>query len=142
MYMGRLVSEPNDIMIFGRAVALAHRDGVDVASDAEIARRPWKQRWSNYIRIQYPEFLDIRLGDGISLQNMKAELGSDAFASTQKNAEKREGNTEPTRSIMQKAHMKLTREARSWLDMRFDHTAQRQGIVDTSRPRFAAPSDA
>jgi hypothetical protein len=141
MYMGRLVSDPNDIMIFGRATAEAHKDGIDVASEQEIARRPWKRRWSNYIRVHDGEFLDASVGHGISLQRMMAELGSDAFASTQENARSGKGNMEPSRSLMQKPHMRLTAQSREWLDRRFEDLRRYYGLLDLSAPQFSGPHD-
>src|SRR3954468_17681401 len=56
MFMGHLVSGPNDIRVYGRALAMAYVEGRDDADALEIARRPWLERWPHFIRVRGMEF--------------------------------------------------------------------------------------
>lgn len=89
MYIARLTEQPNDIRIFGRAVGMAHVDGRDDASAADIALRPWRADWSRYIRVHQAEFVAGTMANGVSLSALMDELGADAFAATQRNAAQR-----------------------------------------------------
>lgn len=87
MFIGRLTRDAgvNDIRIFGRALAYAHEPGVDDASALDIARRGWRATWPHYVRVHDAEFLAGTMGDGISLNELMAALGADAFLPTQRN---------------------------------------------------------
>lgn len=117
MFISRLVKGP-DIRIFGRAVALKHEAGRDDATPADMERRPWKARWPRYIRVHHAEFVAGTMRNGISLTEMMDALGSDSFAPTQRNAASGLGNTNPRRSIMQKAAIELSQEGFEWLNAR------------------------
>jgi hypothetical protein len=131
MYIARLVKEPNDTLIFGRARGLRHRDATDVASEQEIAIRPWKREWPLYIRVHHAEFVAGALENGVSLVTLMQELGSDSFVSTQRNAASGNGNTVPSRALMQKAHVQLTPQAFRWLDARLEASFLKHGKVPT-----------
>jgi hypothetical protein len=116
MFMGQLVSGPNDIRIYGRAVARAYEEGRDDAGAEEIARRPWLERWPHFIRVHGMEFLDGTLGDGVSLGELMDELGAYAFGPTTENADRGLGNVDPRQSIRQAAAVRLTEAGASWLE--------------------------
>jgi hypothetical protein len=116
MFMGHLVSGPNDIRVYGRAVAAAYEEGRDDASAAEIARRPWLERWPHFIRVRGLEFVDGTLGDGVSLSDLTDELGAYAFGPTAENADRGVGNVDPRQSIRQAAAIRLTEAGTSWLE--------------------------
>ncbi len=120
MFMGRLVKEPNDIMIFGRAVGTHHEPGRDDATEADFGVRPWKAKWPHYIRVHHGEFIDGPLSNGISLNDLMDSLDSDSFVPTQRNAAKGEGNKDPRRAYMQQAAVELTPEAIKWLNERLE----------------------
>lgn len=77
--MGHLVSGPNDIRVYGRAMARRYEEGRDDASAEDIALRPWLERWPHFIRVHGLEFVDGTLGDGVSLNELMDELGPYAF---------------------------------------------------------------
>lgn len=79
MFMGHLVSGPNDIKVYGRAIAKRYEEGRDDASAEEIALRPWLERWPHFIRVHDLESVDGTLGDGVSLNELMDELGPYAF---------------------------------------------------------------
>lgn len=83
MYMGRLVGGPNDTIIYGRAVALRHREGRDEATEADITKRDWKEHWPIYVRGHHAEFVDGDLRQGVKLSELMDALGAEAFVSTQ-----------------------------------------------------------
>ncbi|ROZ76103.1 phospholipase D family protein [Ramlibacter sp. WS9] len=129
MYISRLIRNPNDSLIFGRARALRHDDARDIASASEIARRPWKKDWPRYIRVHHAEFVAGSIGNGVSLSALIEALGSDSFVSTQRNAALGTGNTSPTRALMQKAHVQLTQQAFRWLDARIEACFEAYGTL-------------
>lgn len=126
MFVSRLVQGP-DIRIFGRAVALRHEPGRDDANDADIARRPWKKRWPRYIRVHNAEFVAGTMRHGVALSELMDALGSDSFAPTQRNAANGKGNTNPRRSIRQKAQIKLSNEGFEWLNTRLQNALDTHG---------------
>lgn len=132
MFLARLVEDPNDIIIYGRAVAVQHEEGVDDATDAEIAARDWKARWPHYIRVHHPEILAGTLGHGIPLSELMNALRSDAFAPTQRNAAKGSGNTDPRRAYLQQAAVELTAEGYDWLNTRLDDAFTQFGKLPQS----------
>ncbi len=133
MFMGRLVRRPNDVMIYGRAIGMAHVEGQDEATAAEIELRDWRARWPNYVRVHHPEFVDGALSDGVSLNELMDALGSDAFTATQRNAASGIGNTNPRRAFQQQAAVELSSRAFAWLNERLTHTFERHGTIAPAR---------
>jgi len=129
MFMGHLVRGPNDIRVYGRAVARAYEEGRDDASAEEIARRPWLERWPYFIRVDDMEFIDGTLGDGVSLGELMDELGAYAFGSTAENADQGIGNVDPRQSIRQAAAVRLTEAGTSWLEEELERAFRRFGKV-------------
>jgi hypothetical protein len=130
MYLGRLVRGPDDIIIFGRAIALRrHVEGDDDASPADIARRSWKAGWPHYVRVHSAEFLDGAIGDGVSLNELMDTLKADAFTKTQENAAADTGNTNPRRAYSQQPAVRLSREGAAWIGTRIEDAFQRRGTI-------------
>ncbi|HEV2857691.1 MAG TPA: hypothetical protein VGW80_04735 [Solirubrobacterales bacterium] len=116
MFMGHLVSGPNDIRVYGRALASGYEEGRDDASAEEITLRPWLERWPHFIRVRGMEFVDGTLGDGVSLSELMDELGAYALGPTAENADRGVGNVDPRQSIRQAAAIRLSEAGLSWLD--------------------------
>jgi hypothetical protein len=129
MFMGHLVSGPNDIRVYGRAVARAYEEGRDDAGAEEIARRPWLERWPHFIRVRGLEFLDGTLGDGVSLGELMDELGAYAFGPTAENADRGIGNVDPRQSIRQAAAIRLSEAGTSWLAEELEGAFGRVGRI-------------
>jgi hypothetical protein len=127
MFMGRLVENPNDTIIYGRATGLRHVDGRDEASAEDIKRRKWKKNWPIYVKVYDAEFVAGTLRNGIRLSSLMNELKSDSFTSTQDHARKGNGNTEPRRAYLQKAQVQLTKGASAWLSHRLELAFVRHG---------------
>ncbi len=115
MFVGHLVSGPNDIVVYGRGIARAYEEGRDDASAEDVARRPWLARWSHFIRVHDVEFVDGVLGNGVSLNELMDELGPYAFGPTAENADRGVGNVDPRKSIRQAAAIRLSEAGGSWL---------------------------
>ena len=129
MFMGRMVKEPADILIYGRAVGLRHLDGRDDATPDDIKLREWKAKWPHYIRVHHPEFLAGTLENGLSLNDMMLRFGSDAFVPTRRNARRRTGNTDPRKAYRQQAAVALTPEAAAWLNEQLQAAFDRCGTL-------------
>jgi hypothetical protein len=129
IFIARLTSDPNDIRIFGRAVGLAHQPGRDDATPEDIARRPWKEQWPRYVRVHDAEFVAGTMANGVSLNELMETLRSDSFASTQRNAGRGEGNTDPRRAYLQQAAVELSPEGIAWLTERLDAAFAAHGKV-------------
>jgi len=129
IFISRLTREPNDIRIFGRAVALRHVPGRDDATPEDIARRPWKKTWPRYIRVHHAEFVAGTMDNGIALAELMDALGANAFTATQRNATRGEGNTDPRRAFMQQAAVELSNEGMLWLGERLQAAFEAHGTV-------------
>jgi hypothetical protein len=129
MFIGRLVAEPNDTMIYGRAVGMQHVPGRDDATPEEIAERPWKTNWPHYVRVHHSEFLAGNIGDGVPLSELMDALGADAFAPTQRNARRGTGNLDPRKAYRRQAAVELSREGMAWLNERLEQAFARHGKI-------------
>jgi len=129
IFVGRLVSRPNDTMIFGRVIGREHRDGQDDATPQDIALRPFKERWPHYVRVHHGQFVAGTLGNGVSLAELMDTLGTDAFASTRANAATGHGNTDPRRAFRQQPQVRLTSEAAAWITARLEEAFRLHGTV-------------
>lgn len=130
MFMGRLVENPNDIIIYGRAIGLQHVEGRDEATPEEMnhPQRGWKKDWPIYVRVHHAEFVAGKLAYGIRLSNLMDELKSDSFLPTQKNARNGgDDNIDPRRAYRQQAHVQLTNEAFAWLNHRLEEAFVKHG---------------
>jgi len=132
MFISTLVGPQQDMLVYGRAIAYRHQPGRDDASADDIRRIGWKNKWGRYIRVRDPEFVDGTLANGISFNQLMAELGSDSFASTAANTRAGEGNTDPRKSVMQKAHMLLSESGATWLNTKFYQTVAKHGRIQTA----------
>lgn len=130
MFVARLVAEPVDIRVFGRAIATEHRPGRDDATAEDIAARPWKERWPCYIRVQNAEFIDGAIGDGVSLYRLMDELGAETWASTNRRAA-RAGTSDinPRKSVTQQSQLELTPRAINWLNDRLEQSFSKHGKI-------------
>ena len=132
MFISRMVHGP-DIRIYGRAIGLAYRDVRDDATEQEIETRPWKSRWSRYIRVHDAEFLDGTLENGVSLNELMDELEADCFASTSRNATAGQGNTYPRSAIKRHPAVELTNEGFAWLNRQLESRFATYGKIPHSK---------
>jgi hypothetical protein len=133
MFMGHLVKGPDDILVYGRAVAVRHEPGRDDASAEDIALRPWLVRWPHFVRVHGGEFVDGTLGDGVSLAELMDELGPYAFGPTAENADHGEGNVDPRQSIRQAAAIRLSEAGLSWLNEELEGAFRKCGKLSPAQ---------
>ena len=128
-FMAWLVKDPDDILIFGRAIALQHVPGRDDATLDDRVKRPMKENWPCYIRVHHAEFVAGSLENGVSLYRLMEELKVDSFASTQDNAADGEGNINPRKSVRQQPAVRLSKEGYRWLNQKLDTAFRTHGKV-------------
>jgi hypothetical protein len=127
MFMARLVSHEDDIIIFGRALAQSHNPTRDDASASEIRRRGWKKSWPHYVRVYEPEFIDGDLHDGVSLYDLMDALEENSFVSTQRNAKAGHGNTNPRAAYRRHPHVELSPQGYRWVSDRLEAAFAKHG---------------
>ena len=108
---------------------MKHHPGRDDASAEDIARRPWKREYPRYIRVHRAAFVAGTMANGVSLNELMDTLGSDSFASTQRNAAIGSGNTDPRRAYRQHASVELTPQGSAWLCERLQAAFDQHGKV-------------
>ena len=129
IFTARLTSDPNDMRIFGRAIGRAYTDGSDDATPADIERRSWKAKWSRYIRVRNPEFVAGTMDNGVSLNELMDTHRANAFASTQRNAVRGVGNTNPRKACSSQAAVELSTESLLWLSERLQASFNAYGKI-------------
>ncbi|MHB1236295.1 MAG: hypothetical protein ACYCY7_01915 [Gallionella sp.] len=129
MFIGWLTKEPNDIRVFGRAIAMHHVPGRDDATAADIKHPSWKNKWPRYVRVHHAEFVSGTLANGVSLNDLMEDLKAGSFASTLRNYQAGSGNTDPRKAYSQQAAVELTSEGLAWLDARLDEAFAKYGKV-------------
>ena len=129
MFLGAFTEDPNDILVFGRAVAYAHDEERDNATEQNIKLRPWMEKYSRFIRFYNAEIIAGTIGNGVSLNELMDDLEANSFASTQKNRIKGEGNTNPLRAYNQQNQVKLSPEGHFWLNERLNIAFENHGTI-------------
>jgi hypothetical protein len=129
MFIARLVEDPDDILIYGRAIACQHDPARDVATPEDIVRHPWKQNWPNYIRVHDAEFLAGTIANGISLRKLADEMGESCFSSTEERAAKGETGINPLTTLGQKPDVKLSERGKQWVHERLEAAFGRFGRI-------------
>lgn len=141
MFMGRLVHSPDDTLIYGRAIAVHHEPCRDDVSTADLKLRPWKKDWPHYIRVHQAKFIAGTLKNGVSLNQLMDDLGSNTFASTQRNENAGNGNTNPRRAFRQQAAVELSTAGFALLNARLEEAFTVNGKVsDTELETLDWPS--
>jgi hypothetical protein len=79
------------------------------------------------VRLRDGEFVRGTLADGVSLGELMDALGSEAFATTQRNAMAGRGNVDPRQAYRQQPAVRLSHEGREWLDARLEEAFGRCG---------------
>lgn len=130
MFIARFTSEPDDIRIFGRAIARKYVEGRDDAGPSEIGHRDWLSRFPRFIRVRDAKFLSGSMKNGLSLKQLMHELGSDSFPSTQRKASSGQ-NTDPSRAYRQQSFVELTGESYAWLNQRLEQAFRRHGAMSS-----------
>jgi HKD family nuclease len=143
LFMGRLVKDPDDILIHGRAEGMRHKPGHDDATSRDIQLREWKAKWPHYVRVHHAVFVGGTLANGISLSQLMHLFKADSFASTQRNAAAGQGNTDPRKAYMRQAAVELSLRSMWWLDEQLERAYARHGkMVASTRDDWDWPDPA
>ncbi len=132
MFMGWLVNEPNDVLIFGRAVGMHYVPLQDDASIEDITNRSWKAQWPHYVRVHHAEFVAGSLSNGVSLSKLMDDLGSNAFVPTQRNVARGQGNINPRKAYMRRASVELSPQGIAWLNDHLEAAFAQHGKLPPS----------
>jgi hypothetical protein len=108
MFFARMVQNPNDTIIYGRAIGFAYAIDRDDATPADIALRNWKKKWPHNIRVREPELVNGTLAYGVSSNDLMRELYWLALASTIRDHKRGKGKTDPRRTFMWQAAVELS----------------------------------
>jgi hypothetical protein len=127
MFMGRLIEDPNDVMIYGRAIAKHYEEGVDDAKENDFRIREWRRGFTHYIRVHSAEFMGGTLTQAISLNELMDVFGAEAFESTRRNWEMGRGNTDPRRSIGPQPAVLLSVHAAAWVNAQLEERFRNHG---------------
>ena len=95
IFMARITKNPNDHLIFGRAIAREFDDEKDMATMEELKVREWMSKWPALLKVHDSSFINGKLGDCISLNKLTEEYGVNSYASTKHNSKRGKGNTIP-----------------------------------------------
>jgi hypothetical protein len=133
LFMARMVRDPHETLVFGRAIGMAHVDGRDDAGEADVLARPWKAQWPHYVRVHHAEFVDGPLANGVELSELMDALGPHAFSSTQENLRRGIGNVNPRAALHQQPAVRLSPEGASWLNERLEHALALHGRIAPDR---------
>jgi hypothetical protein len=120
MFMGRLIEDPIDVMIYGRAIAKRYEEDVDDAVEADFRTREWRRKFPHYIRVREAEFMGGTLTQAVSLNELMDTLSVETFESTMRNWAAGRGNTDPRRSIGPQPAVLLTPRAAAWVNARLE----------------------
>lgn len=120
MFMGRLVKDPDDVLIYGCARGLHHQPGRDDATAADLQLRPWKAQWPHYVRVYDAQFVAGTLANGISLNSLMTTLDEKSFGPTQEHASSGKGNIDPHRSLNRQPGVRLSPEGIDWMVEQLD----------------------
>ena len=130
IFMGRMAVE--GIIITGRAIAIKHHPLTDVATDKDIQRRPWKEKYCYRIRVQHPEFLLGTIKEGIPLDHLIKELGADCFETTYQRSKAGELNINPKESYRRQPSVRLSQMGIKWMNEQFEHKLAKMGRIPES----------
>ena len=133
VFIGRFTRAPNDIRVFGRATGMAYKEGRDDATEADIELRDWKRYFPHYIRVHSAEFVDGEMSNGVSLNELMDTLEENSFATTQLNAMRGEGNTDPRKAYSQQGAVRLSADGQMWLAEQLQSAFQVHGTISQNR---------
>ncbi len=117
---GRGKAQP---VIIGRGVLRGFKSS-NHASKEWIQKAPWMENWPWYCVIDECEILDTVNKDGIPLDSVLNELGSDTYVASYG---KNESIQEVGSKHLQKNHIRLTGNAKEFIDKKFNKLVEKYG---------------
>ncbi|SHM80446.1 phospholipase D-like domain-containing protein [Polaribacter sp. KT 15] len=130
VFMARMTKEPNDYVIFGRAISYTHDKNRDIASKEDIKHIPWLKEWPILVRVKNPVFIDSIYGNCPKLFNLIEELDYDSFASTRIKYDKGIRNINPKNTLMRKGDVILSESGAQWMELAFKKAIEQEGEVE------------
>lgn len=95
-------------------------------SEEDLKQYKWMSNYPFYIEVYDVEVLNEEVGNGISLESLILELGSELYPSTQ-------GEQLSVAKLKlrhhQKSHIRITPVAKNFIDKRFEDIAKKNGII-------------
>jgi len=114
----------NTPIIIGRARTYGF-EKENVADEAMRKWHTWTEHYSVFVRLYDMEYLNTEQKNGISLIDVIAEVGTDTYPSTIGTSKTLQ---ELRTTHYQKSHMRITHQAKDYLDMRFNQKAKAYGV--------------
>ncbi len=128
MFIGYFTRD-SDIRVFGRAIAMKYVFGTDDENTEDLDESDWRIGYPRRTRVHSAEFLTGTLANGVSLNELMKSNRHNSFASTKRNYERRNGNTDPHRAYLQQARVQLAPEGHTWLEARLQEAFNTYGKV-------------
>ncbi len=121
----------NQPVIVARGI-LEGYDSFNIAPERWLEKAPWMDRYPHYCVVKTCEVLNIPNKQGIPLDAILNELGSDTYVSS---FGKNENPSEIGKKHFQKAHIRITGNAKLIIDKRFDALSEKYGSTIVSSER-------
>jgi len=109
-----------------RKMAIDGYIGKNHVTDVMIAQYPWMQRFPWYVTISECDVLDAPLVEGIPLDEVWDALGSDTYLAS---FGRHESIPAVSRKHYQKAHIRLSGNAKQYIDKRLDTLFEQFGTI-------------
>lgn len=113
----------NTPVIVGRCSTYGY-EAENIATPEMIAKTPWLERYSAFIRLKDVEYLTTEQKNGISLLHLLTVIGKDMYPST----------TGTTKSVPElramhyrRSHIRITEKAAEYINSQFDKLAKKYG---------------
>lgn len=129
VFMARLMKEPYDYAIFGRAEAIKYNEKRDRASRNEISQRKWKKDWPIYLRVRNTNFVNGLMQDCVFLYDIIKYFDYESFPTTLRRFNDGERDINPYLSLSQQPYVRLTSKSAEWLEKRFTDKINEFGSI-------------
>ena len=131
IFMGRMVKEPNDYIIFGRGiVACEFQLTRDHATLEDIKRCPFREKWPFYLRLADTIFINGSLHNGVAIESLIEKFSCNSFTRTRQWFENDKRNFSIRTAFANQSYVELTNEASGWLNEVFKSRLEKFGRVD------------
>ena len=114
----------NTPIIVGRARTYGF-EKENIADEAMRKLYTWTEHYSVFIRLYDTEYLNTEQKNGISLIDVIAEVGTDTYPTTIGTIKTLQ---ELRTTHYQKSHLRITSQAKDYIDMRFEQKARQYGV--------------
>lgn len=116
----------NQPIIVGRGHLAAFHDE-NYVKDEWISQYKWMSKYPWYCIIKDSRILDMPVEDGVPMDEIWDELGSDTYISS---FGKNENISNVAKKHYQKAHIRLSGNAKDYIDRRLDELEKKHGVIE------------